>query len=52
MMNDVEALQQAVQEYNAAQKELDAFVAQWNTARLRTDEARKRLLELLSIERM
>ena len=52
MMFDLEALQQAIEEYKAAQKELDSFVTQWNTARLRTDEARKRLLELLSIERM
>ena len=52
MMIDVEALQQAIEEYKAAKKELDAFVAQWNTARLRTDEARERVLELLTIERM
>ena len=52
MMIDVEALLQAIEEYKEAQKELDTFVARWNTARLRTDEARKRLLELLSIERM
>lgn len=51
-MINIEKLEVVVAEYNAAYECMSELVDQANVERLKIDEARKKIAELLSIERI